>query len=249
MGKSKLLHYNSILFAVWFSFFSIYCSSIERNVALTELDLKTRKIELRKFKNTQGYSIEIFSDSNITGIHLSDICSKFKISRIYITGHEVNDLFFENWQNCDLESLQEVAVSKGTINQFKICSLIKESPIPNKILDLTSISIKDDIKNCFPPLSVGVRGFAIDDPKNFTGEQFCELTSHLSEITFFRSFNTPFSRKDLQCILAMPKLEHLMLQNWKGARTSDFRELVKKYELKYKRKLQADVEDPTSYER
>lgn len=67
-------------------------------------------------------------------------------------------------------------------------------------------------------------------------------------ITFFRGSELPFNKKHLQCILDLPNLAYLALQQWKGATTKDFHDLVDQYEKKYNRKLQADVDDPRGYE-
>ncbi|EKJ85900.1 hypothetical protein LEP1GSC017_0392 [Leptospira meyeri serovar Hardjo str. Went 5] len=78
---------------------------------------------------------------------------------------------------------------------------------------------------------------------------FCDTLRNFSSIRLLSVLKAKDGKKELDCILDLPNLNYLSLQNWKGASTSDFRELVKKYELKYKRKLQADLEDQMGYER
>lgn len=213
-----------------------------------EDDLKSRNILLLKSKNkVEVNQVQIYRSSNVKDFYLIDICQKYTIKSIVFESENLAPNFLFNAESCDWSALEALYINANSINVNQICLFFKDSQSKEKSLNLTKVSVQPSIKQCF--LSVpSMNGFSIDYPIDFTGEQFCDLVPYLKNITFFRSFDTPFTKKHLQCLLGMPNLKDLMLQRWKGATTKDFQDLVDQYEKKYNRKLQADVDDPRGYE-
>lgn len=213
-----------------------------------EDSLKSRNILLLKGRiKGEVNQVKFYHTSNLKDFYLEDLCQAFMIKSILFASENLEPKFLVNSENCNWSSLESLYVNSNSINVNQICLFFKDSQSKEKSLNLTKVSVQPSIKQCF--LSVpSINGFSIDYPIDFSGEQFCELVPYLKNITFFRSFDTPFTKKHLQCLLGMPNLKDLMLQRWKGATTKDFHDLVDQYEKKYNRKLQADVDDPRGYE-
>ncbi|MCG6150475.1 hypothetical protein [Leptospira bandrabouensis] len=235
-----------------FSLFLLSCQTTAINRTSKEgmkADLISRKIRLTPDKqNADLVTLVIHKSSNVKNFSISEVCLNFKIKSLGIHNEEFDDLFFRNIRQCDWSNLEEVAISSKKVDLKLICSLFKISNQRQKSLLIQNLILDQSLNHC-NSAETGISSLGLDDIQ-FNGEfNFCNTLRNFSTIDLLSILKSSEGKKELACILDLPNLNYLSLQNWKGASISDFLDLVKKYEIKYKRKLQADVEDPLGYEK
>ncbi|TGM34029.1 hypothetical protein [Leptospira biflexa] len=214
-----------------------------------ETDLKSRKIRLTKGRiNPALHTLVIHKTSDVDKFRITDVCLKKTIKSLGFHNDSFDQNLFNGLHSCDWSSLETLQVSSSKADLKLLCSLFKFSSSNVKNLSLEERFINPDISNC-KSVDTGITGLSLYDLPICSDCSICKILPYFTTITTLSILKSSEGKKDLDCILDLPNLNYLSLQNWKGASISDFRELVKKYEIKYKRKLQADVEDPTSYER
>lgn len=220
--------------------------------------------ELRKDLEKRGY--RIFTRQPNYDINKKVAAIELNIKGQYKPGDfekicrlkNIKQVFFEGIDILEINKADEVACSKSEVNRFgftrlklktkDFCQLVKQMNPPRLVLDFTKVNLEDQDIICFSEIP-NLESFITEIGAVFSDESFCKFASNAKKLTFLRLNDSPLTQKSLRCMLKLPSLTEVMLQRWKNVSEEEMDEWVKEYEIKYNRKLEAQIIDPIGYER
>jgi hypothetical protein len=195
-------------------------------------------------------AIEITDKSIIQSDELMKICSirslKFMVIRSGGKFPAIND---ETVEVCKKSNLNSILINYTEMDNLKICQIAK-GLISSKVrLDFNHIGLSDNVIECVSTVK-NLDSLLIGPGSKITDEGMCKFTENAKNLTFLRMDDiTNLTKTSLDCMLNLPSLNMVMLQRWKKVPESQMEKFVKSYETKYKRKIDAGIYDPTSYEK
>jgi len=187
------------------------------------------------------------------GIYLPEdlvtICSIKKLNFLDISWGALPDFSDQEMSACKNSNLTTLFIRGSELNHKQICEIAKGLKAPKVKIDYSHVPLLDNDVECFSHV-LKLDRFILGPGAKITDEGMCKFTENAKNLTFLRMDDmTNLTKKSLDCMLNLPSLKMVMFQGWKKVSEGQMEKFVSAYETKYKRKIDADIYDPTSYEK
>jgi hypothetical protein len=180
---------------------------------------------------------------------LSRVCSIDKLKFLVIAWGSLPAFSKDEIEACRNSNLNAIIIRGIKLENKNICQIAKGLKADKIRVTYESTEMTDSEFECFSE-AIMLDSFSLDDYAKITDDGMCKFTENAKNLTFLRMDDmTNLTKRSLDCMLNLPSLNMVMLQRWKKVPESQMEKFVAAYEAKYKRKIQASIYDPTSYEK
>ncbi|TGM58041.1 hypothetical protein [Leptospira vanthielii] len=247
----------SIFFLITFGF--SHCSSATARIASMsdeELIQELTSRSYRYYRQNIGHktqelvpALEMTGKGNYLPGDLVKVCSIKKLKFLDISWGKLPEFSEEEVSVCRNSNINTLFLKGIELKNSQICEIAKGLKAPKVRIDYDNIELLDTDIECFSQVS-NLDTFIVGSGAKITDEGMCKFTANAKNLTFLRMDDIEYlTKKSTDCMLNLPSLKEVMLLRWKKVPENQMEKFVSAYEAKYKRKLDADIYDPTSYEK